>query len=67
MLILTMLRIRFYYVDQRLDTGVPPGRDVDGPAHAEYFQHLVETPGQGPVQSTFVAGKGYKKFEGFSL
>lgn len=53
---------RFYYADERTAEGTPAMQNVDGPAHAELFFQLAESPEQGPWQQTFVKGQGYKKF-----
>ncbi|KAI1418398.1 NAD(P)-binding protein [Hypoxylon sp. FL1857] len=53
---------KFYYVDQRRETGWYVTSDLDGPAHAEHFLHLVKDAKQGPWDQTFVKGKGYVEF-----
>jgi hypothetical protein len=49
-------------VDERNANGLPAGREIDGPAHADTFIELASKPEQGPWQWTFVKGKGYVKF-----
>ncbi|KAH8799245.1 hypothetical protein DL96DRAFT_1699397 [Flagelloscypha sp. PMI_526] len=53
---------KFYYVDERTDTGDPVALDRNGEAHAEHFINLAESVEQGPWLQTFVKGKGYKAF-----
>ena len=53
---------RFYYVDERTDSGGIAGMDRSGEAHAEHFINLVDGESQGPWLQTFVKDKGYKAF-----
>lgn len=55
---------RFYYADERKMDGAPAFRDIDGPAHGEYYVKLSEGTTQEPWQQTFVKGVGYKSFRG---
>ena len=55
--------IRFFFVDERDEHGVPmfTGASVQG--HADIFLSLADrTAGDVPWQITFVTGKGYVKF-----
>ena len=54
----------WYFADQRFNDGSSVMAHVDGEAHAEYYWHLANQKTQGPWNSTFVKGKGYKKFDG---
>ncbi|KAL4904752.1 hypothetical protein BDW74DRAFT_21507 [Aspergillus multicolor] len=53
---------RFFYADERLDSGEPKGPNIDGPAHAEFFAQLASHEGEVPWLATFVKDKGYVKF-----
>ncbi|KAM0752036.1 putative short-chain dehydrogenase [Meredithblackwellia eburnea MCA 4105] len=53
---------KFYYVDERGDTGAFPSPYVDGEAHAIEFLKLAGDKEQNEVIYTFVKGKGYVKF-----
>jgi hypothetical protein len=54
---------RFYYVDERVESGALKGRAISGTAHADFFLALAEgKAGDVPWQATFVEGIGYKKF-----
>ncbi|KIW11412.1 hypothetical protein PV08_10712 [Exophiala spinifera] len=54
--------VRFYYADERAENGGPVFKDIDGPAAAVEYLHLVEQKDQGPWLHTFIKGKGYKDF-----
>ncbi|KAL8787188.1 MAG: hypothetical protein Q9195_007879 [Heterodermia aff. obscurata] len=54
----------WYFADQRFEDGASVMSYVDGEAHAEYYWALVKGKEQGPWNSTFVKGKGYRRFEG---
>jgi hypothetical protein len=58
-----IIKLRFYYPDQRLEDGTPMFNGPDGVPHAELYLDLAKDPAQREWQQTFVAGKGYKKFE----
>lgn len=48
---------RFYYVDERLESGESVMQDIDGEAHAlEFWKLVAEVQGQGPWCWTFVKG-----------
>ena len=53
----------WYFADQRFDDGTSVMAHVDGEAHGEYYWSLVNQKIQGPWNSTFVKGKGYKRFD----
>ncbi|RDW63058.1 uncharacterized protein DSM5745_10169 [Aspergillus mulundensis] len=54
---------RFFYADERLDSGEAKGYEIDGPAHAEFFAQLASHEGEVPWLATFVKDKGYVKFD----
>lgn len=54
---------KFYYPDQRLEDGTPMWKGTEGVPHAELFLELAKDPKQREWQQTFVAGKGYKRFD----
>ncbi|KAI0148419.1 hypothetical protein GGR57DRAFT_475406 [Xylariaceae sp. FL1272] len=54
--------LKFYYADERQETGEPVYNNIDGPAHAKHYVELAKGAKQGPWQQTFVKGIGYKKF-----
>ncbi|KAI0106534.1 NAD(P)-binding protein [Hypoxylon sp. NC0597] len=53
---------KFYYADQRRESGQYVHSDLDGPAHAEVFLDLAKDAKQRPWDYTFVKGKGYVEF-----
>ncbi|KAF2734069.1 hypothetical protein EJ04DRAFT_494011 [Polyplosphaeria fusca] len=53
---------RFFYADERTETGAPVGSAVDGDAHAEFYAQLANHEGDVPWSATFVKGKNYAKF-----
>ncbi|KAI8946616.1 hypothetical protein F4801DRAFT_53375 [Xylaria longipes] len=53
---------RFFYVDERTESGDSKGQAVDGPAHAEFFAKLANHEGNVPWHATFVKDKGYVQF-----
>ncbi|KAI0205637.1 hypothetical protein F4808DRAFT_409748 [Astrocystis sublimbata] len=53
---------RFFYADERTETGKNVGNDIDGSAHASFFEQLANHEGNVPWHATFVKGKGYVKF-----
>jgi hypothetical protein len=55
---------RFYYVDERKDSGAPAYADISGEGHGDYYAELAEHKTQGPWLQTFVTGKGYRDFSG---
>ncbi|KAI1640670.1 putative short chain type dehydrogenase [Biscogniauxia mediterranea] len=54
---------KFYYGDERHADGSNMSSDLSGKAHADLYLELAKDPAQRPWQQTFVAGKGYVKFE----
>jgi hypothetical protein len=54
---------RFFYADERAVDGNSKGSNLDGPAHGEFFAQLAAHEGNVPWLATFVAGKGYVKFD----
>ncbi|KAI5918847.1 putative short chain type dehydrogenase [Camillea tinctor] len=54
---------KFYYGDERRADGSPMTQGLGGKAHADLYLDLAKDPAQRPWQQTFVAGKGYVKFE----
>ena len=54
----------WYLADQRFDNGASVMAHISGEAHSDYYWDLVNQKTQGPWNSTFVKGKGYKKFDG---
>lgn len=54
---------RFYYVDDRKADGSAKYK-IDGEAHAELFDELVEAKEQRSWLQTFVKDVGYKSFPG---
>ncbi|KAI1494072.1 putative short chain type dehydrogenase [Biscogniauxia mediterranea] len=54
---------KFYYGDERHADGTPMIGDLSGKAHADQYLELAKDAAQRPWQQTFVAGKGYVKFE----
>jgi hypothetical protein len=55
--------VRFFYADERLEDGKSKGKEVDGPAHGEFFAQLANHEGNVPWHATFVKGKGYVSFK----
>ncbi|KAI5479320.1 putative short chain type dehydrogenase [Pseudohyphozyma bogoriensis] len=53
---------RFYYADERTETGAPVGNKVNGEAHAQMYWDLAQSKEQGDPLVTFVKGKGIVKF-----
>ncbi|KAL8827461.1 MAG: hypothetical protein Q9191_003172 [Dirinaria sp. TL-2023a] len=54
----------WYFADQRFNDGTSVMAHIDGEAHGEYYWSLVNQNTQGAWNSTFVKGKGYKRFDG---
>ena len=52
----------WYFADERLPTGKPVMRALDGEAHGDAYYDLAMGKEQGPWNYTFVKGKGYRKF-----
>lgn len=61
--ILTCLRFRFFYADERNEDGTPVGNNIDGPAHGEFYAQLASREQNIPWHATFVKGKGYVEFK----
>ncbi|OQO08073.1 hypothetical protein B0A48_06867 [Cryoendolithus antarcticus] len=53
---------RFYYIDQRTEQGDPMLKGVDGAAHAEFIEELIDGKANVPALATFVKDQGYKSF-----
>lgn len=54
---------KFYYADERTESGNAVYGDINGEAHAEFYYQLAEGLVKDvPVDATFVKGKGYTKF-----
>ncbi|OTA70015.1 NAD(P)-binding protein [Hypoxylon sp. EC38] len=53
---------KFYYADERRESGQYVTTDINGPAHAEAFLELAKDAKQRPWDYTFVKGKGYVEF-----
>ncbi|KAI0508333.1 hypothetical protein F5B22DRAFT_426529 [Xylaria bambusicola] len=54
---------RFFYADERAENGNSKGSNIDAPAHADFYAQLANHEGDIPWLATFVAGKGYVKFD----
>ncbi|KAI0968472.1 hypothetical protein F4678DRAFT_200643 [Xylaria arbuscula] len=53
---------RFFYADERFEDGRSKGGEIDGPAHADFYEQLANHEANIPWLATFVKGKGYVKF-----
>nr|OQO23708.1 hypothetical protein B0A51_09945 [Rachicladosporium sp. CCFEE 5018] len=53
---------RFYYIDQRTEQGDPMLKGVDGAAHAEFIEELIDGKANVPALATFAKDQGYKSF-----
>ncbi|KAI1750636.1 hypothetical protein F4782DRAFT_509018 [Xylaria castorea] len=54
---------RFFFADERTETGDSKGHAIDGPAHADFFAQLANDEGNVPWLATFVKDKGYVNFQ----
>jgi hypothetical protein len=54
---------RFFYADERTGDGENKGRDIDGPAHAQFYTQLANHEDNVPWLATFVKDKGYFQFK----
>ena len=52
---------RFFYADERQADGKPKMMELDGAAHADFYEQLANHE-DVPWHATFVKGKGYVKF-----
>ncbi|KAL3447685.1 hypothetical protein BJX65DRAFT_276556 [Aspergillus insuetus] len=53
---------RFFYADERNADATFMGNELNGDAHADFFEQLARHEGEVPWLATFVKGKGYVKF-----
>ncbi|KAK5991478.1 hypothetical protein PT974_09761 [Cladobotryum mycophilum] len=53
---------KFYFADERTETGDPVGNAISGPAAAEFYVELADDKKEVPWFATFVPGKGYVDF-----
>ncbi|KAI1778632.1 NAD(P)-binding protein [Hypoxylon cercidicola] len=53
---------KFYYGDERRETGIYMTNELNGDAHAETYLELANDPMQRTWDYTFVKGKGYVEF-----
>ncbi|KAI8937631.1 hypothetical protein NX059_005336 [Plenodomus lindquistii] len=54
---------RFFFADERYAHGEPKNTEIDGPAHAEFYEELANGGEGVPWHATFVKGKGYVAFK----
>ncbi|AEO67133.1 75b3929b-a0a2-4b1a-b665-7db53caa5a2e [Thermothielavioides terrestris] len=53
---------KFYFADERVETGEPVYSKISGPAAGEFYLKLAEEETDIPWYATFVAGKGFVDF-----
>ncbi|VUC24518.1 unnamed protein product [Clonostachys rosea] len=53
---------RFFYADERSESGGMKGLELDGEAHGDFYAQLATHEKEVPWHATFVKGKGYVKF-----